>query len=268
VPRHKGKIEAGVKYAQENALKGRTFISLAEQNAFLLEWERTVADTRIHGTTRKQVGTLFNEIERPALRALPASLFPMFEEGRRIVHRDGHVEIQRAYYSVPPEYLGHELWVRWEARLVRIFDERMKLIAVHTRRDPGAFSTDPAHIHTHKRRIIERGADWLLTRAGLVGPATGAWARAMYSQRGPAGIRALQGLLLMVEKQAPGKVERACARALEFGTWRLRDLRALIDTQPPQTQFHFVSEHPLIRPLEAYAQLSPDCFASPSPQPA
>lgn len=261
MPRHKGKIEAGVKYAQENALKGRTFTSLAEQNAFLLEWERAVADTRIHGTTRKQVGALFAEVERPALRPLPDSLFPMFEEGRRVVHRDGHVEVQRAFYSVPPEYLGHELWVRWEARLVRIFDERLKLIAVHTRRDPGAFSTDPTHIHTHKRRIIERGADWLLSRAGLVGTATGAWARAMYSQRGPAGIRVLQGLLSLVEKHAPGKIERACARASEFGVWRLRDLRALIDAQPPQVQFQFVAEHPLIRPLADYDQLSPDCFA-------
>jgi hypothetical protein len=65
-----------------------------------------------------------------------------------------------------------------------------------------------------------------------------------------------------VEKQGPGKIERACARALEFGAWRLRDLRALIEAQPPQRQFHFVSEHPLIRPLEDYDQLSPDCFAN------
>ncbi len=260
MPRHKGKVEAGVKYAQENGLRGRKFTSLTEQNAFLLEWERTVADTRIHGTTRKQVATLFTEVEQPALRPLPSSLFPVFEEGQRTVHRDGHVEVQRAYYSVPPEYLGHELWVRWEARLVRIFDGRMKLIALHTRHDPGQFSTDPAHIHTHKRRIIERGADWLLTRASHVGQATGTWARTMYAQRGVAGIRVLQGLLAMIDKHPPGHVERACSRALEFGAWRLRDLRALMGALPPQTQFSFVAEHPLIRPLSEYSELSPDCF--------
>ncbi len=259
----KGKVEAGVKYAQNNALRGRKFTSLAEQNAFLLEWERSVADTRIHGTTRKQVMALFLDVEAPALRLLPSNLFPVFEEGRRRVHRDGHVEVQRAFYSVPPEYLDHELWVRWEARLVRIFDTRMNLIAVHARHDPGRFSTLPAHIHTHKRRIIERGADWLLGRAASVGQATGGWARAMYAQRGPTGIRVLQGLLSMVEAHAPGKIERACARALEFGAWRLRDLRALLDAQPPQIQFHFVAEHPLIRPLADYAALSPDCFHDP-----
>ena len=71
MPRHKGKIEAGVKYGQNNALKGRSFTSLAEQNLFLSDWERTVADTRIHGTTRQQVIKVFNEVERAKLLPLP-----------------------------------------------------------------------------------------------------------------------------------------------------------------------------------------------------
>ena len=54
-PRHKGKIEAGIKYVQDNALKGRTFSSLADQNKFLEHWERSVADTRIHGTVKQQI---------------------------------------------------------------------------------------------------------------------------------------------------------------------------------------------------------------------
>lgn len=104
--RHKGKVEAGVKFAQNNAVKGRSFESLSAQNLFLAEWEKNVTDTRIHGTTRQQVGKLFETVERPALRPLPTSLFPVFEEARRTVHRDGHVEFKRAYYSVPPEYVG------------------------------------------------------------------------------------------------------------------------------------------------------------------
>src|SRR5207248_4608128 len=67
-PRHKGKVERGVDYVQDNALKGRTFASLDEQNRFLSDWERTVADTRVHGTTRQQVSKLFAEVERTALQ--------------------------------------------------------------------------------------------------------------------------------------------------------------------------------------------------------
>ena len=75
-PWHKGKVERGVDYVQENALKGRTFSSLREQNEHLLNWESVVADTRIHGTTKKQVLKVFEEHERPALQPLPLERFP------------------------------------------------------------------------------------------------------------------------------------------------------------------------------------------------
>src|SRR6266513_1578351 len=128
MPRHKGKVEAGVKYAQNNPLKGRQFESLSAQNLFLTEWESGVADTRIHGTTRQQVIKLFNEAEQPKLLPLPAGLFPVFEEAPRAVHRDGYVEVRRAYYSVPPEYVGRQVWARWESRVVRIYNQRREQI--------------------------------------------------------------------------------------------------------------------------------------------
>jgi len=81
-PRHKGKVESAVKYAQDNALKGRRFSSLQEQNEFLLHWEERIADTRIHGTVRRQVNRMFEE-EKPHLRPLPEMLFPAFEESKR-----------------------------------------------------------------------------------------------------------------------------------------------------------------------------------------
>src|SRR5947207_6578946 len=90
-PRHKGKVEKGVGYVQDNGLKGLVFPSLEAQNGHLLNWETTVADTRIHGTTRQQVGKVFQEIERAALLPLPVERFPFFHEGRRSVHTDGQI---------------------------------------------------------------------------------------------------------------------------------------------------------------------------------
>ena len=187
-PRHKGKVENGIGYAQDNALKGRVFSSLAEQNSFLLEWELTVADTRIHGTTRRQVGKHFADAERAALLPFPLEPFPSFHEERRTVHRDGHVEVERAYYAVPPEYLAREVWVRWDARLVRIFNERMEQIAMHVRREPGGFSTPPQYIAAEKISGVERGAAWLLGRVAIrLGPQSTAWAEAMIQARGIEG---------------------------------------------------------------------------------
>ena len=265
-PRHKGKIESGIKYVQNNALRARVFESLAEENTHLLEWESRVADTRIHGTTRQQVGHVFESVEKPQLRPLPPMVFPVFSEAPRTVHRDGHVEVARTYYSVPPEYMGCRVWARWELRLVRIFNTRMEQIALHVRQPPGRFSTDPVHIHSRKRCVIENGADWLLDRARLIGRHSGDWAEAMIKNRGLQSLRVLQGFLQLAAKHTPANVEAASELAAAHGAWRLSELKGLLETPARQEQFQFVQQHPLIRDLSHYQALIPDCFA-PDPNP-
>lgn len=63
-PRHQGKVERGVDYVQENALKGKQFETLQSQNEHRERWEMNAADTRVHGTTKEHVGTAFEENEK------------------------------------------------------------------------------------------------------------------------------------------------------------------------------------------------------------
>ena len=88
-PEHKGKVENSVAYVKGNGLAGRSFDSLAAENQWLAHWEKTVADVRIHGTTKQQVAQLFEE-EKKHLLPLPMSLFPLFQEAPRSVHRDSY----------------------------------------------------------------------------------------------------------------------------------------------------------------------------------
>ena len=256
MPRHKGKVEAGIDYVQENAVKGRSFTSLAAHNLFLSEWETKVADKRIHGTIRQQVGTFFLQAEKPALKALPDSLFPSFEEALRMVHRDGYVAYRQSFYSVPPEHVGREVWVRAESRLVRIFDQHLAPIAVHVRAEPGRFATDQAHIHSHKRVIIERGADYLLERCRLIGAHSGSWATGLYQQRGLEALRTMQGLLALARVHPASELERACERAVHLGRWRLREVHHLLQDGEEVVQVDFLQSHPLIRDMQHY-QLPP-----------
>jgi transposase len=260
-PTYKGKVERGVGYVQDNALKGRSFEDLEGQNRFLLGWEETVADTRLHGTTRHQVGKLFLEVERPALLPLPVDRFPFFHEGRRTVHRDGHVEVDKAYYSVPPEYLARSVWVRWDARMVRVFNDRMDLIASHPKHEPGRFSTQGPHIASEKISGVERGAAWLLGRVRLIGPQSVRWAEATIQARGVEGVRVIQGLLSLTRRHDAAAIERACETAHGYGAFRLRTVRALIERQAAsQEQFTFIDQHPIIRDLSDYQQFVHEAF--------
>ena len=250
MPQHKGKIERGVAYVRTNALKGRRFKSLAEENLFLSYWESSVADTRIHGTTRKQVAACFEE-ERPHLQPLPASLFPCFQEGRRSVHRDSYVEVERAFYEAPPELIGREVWVRWDSRCVRIFNERMEQVGMHTRQEPGKFSHSLG-AGGFSAPVLSSCRYWV-NRAAVLGEQCGQWAQSALDARGPESLRSIMGLCGLIRKHSGAVLNTACTKALKSGTHRLKDVRRLIGEQSEQTAFGFAQSHPLIRDLKSYS---------------
>jgi hypothetical protein len=251
MPRHKGRVERGVDYVQ-TALKGRGFTSLAALNAFLPDWEKNVADKRIHGTTRLHVGQHFLEVEKPALKPLPLDLFPSFTEGKRAVHLDGHVEYEKAYYSVPPEYTRQEVWVRGESKLVQIYSLKMELIVTHARVAPGRTSTADAHIHPLKRRLADQGVGSMVNRCQQIGPSVGAWVVAVQQHRPLESIRVMQGVLALARKVPPSDVDRAAGKALQRAGWTLGDLRRALAEPANVVQFEFLQEHPLIRDMAAY----------------
>ncbi len=252
-PHHKGKVERGIGYVKDNALKGRTFTSLAQLNAHLLYWEEHVADRRIHGTTRQQVATLFEQQERPVLHPLPPMPFPSCQEGKRSVHRDGFVEVQKAYYEAPVEYVGRILLVRWDSRTVRLFNHRMEEVAVHARVEPGQFSY---RTPGSRGRVfdVQQNSRWLVKEAQSIGYWTGLWAEGVILERGQQGLRTLMGLRQLTRKHTARLIDQACERALTYGTFRLRDVRRLAENPPPDQpqEFEFMTEHPLIRGMDIY----------------
>ena len=250
-PEHKGKNERGNSYIKSNALRGRVFKGLALENEFLRHWEKTVADLRIHGTTRKQVISMFAE-EQKALLPLPPDLFPCFEEGKRTVHRDSYIEVAKAYYSVPPEYIGQWLWVRWDGREVRIFNQRWEQVALKIRLQPG--QRDKVLGLGGGQGPLERQVDYWIKRAQELGTACGLWSQGMIEHKGPIGIRSIMGLVNLTNHHSFKKLNDACASALSRGAWRLRDVRTLLDQHPGeiQTYMNFAQNHPLIRNLAEY----------------
>ena len=215
---------------------------------------------------RQQVLGVFSTVEKPALQPLPAGRFDLFEEALRSVHRDGHVQVKGAYYSVGPEYMGQNVWARWDGRMVRIFDQRMNPIAAHAQLPPGQFSTHNAHIAPEKISRIEHGAHWLLGQVEVLGPEAKRWAEKMLPARGIQGVRVLMGLLSLKHHFTLGAINEACRAALEHGEYHLRSLRRMAaqrqagEPLPHQGHLGFIEDHEIIRPVAEYQKFVRDAL--------
>ena len=250
----KGKVESGVKYVKNNALKGKDFESLAQVNEHLQWWTANIADKRIHGTTKRQVATHFAESEKSALKALPQSLFASFEEGRRSVHRDSYIEVKGAYYEVPAQYIGKQVWARWDSTMVRVFDAKMQPVTAHTRLEKGQYSRVLGVGGC--RGSIEQSVGYFRGKVISMGEHTLAWADAMIASNKDRALRRLQGLLSFKGKYSKAHINQAARKACIHGQYTLRDLRRWIEAPHDQETFSFLERHELIRSPKTYDSLA------------
>ncbi len=249
-PDRKGKVESGVGHAKKTPLKGLRFESLEEAQAYLDRWEERWADTRIHGTTKRQVAAMFAE-ERPALLPLPLEPFRYYQYGERTVHLDGCVEVEAAYYSTPPGWIGRRVQVQWNASHVRLIDPRTgQLLREHFRQQRGRHRIQEEDraprtpLSTHQ----------LLRRAEASGPHIGTLCQAMYRNRGQVAVRRILGVLSLAKKYGIASADDACAMALETGACEYRFVRRYLEHHP-QLPLSLRQVDPLIRQLTVYRDL-------------
>jgi transposase len=250
-PEENGKQERSGGYVKDNALKGRRFDGLEEVNAFLRRWNRTVARVRIHGTTRRQVFTHYQETDQKALQPLPSEPFAFFKCGTRTVHPDGHVEVAGAFYPAPLHLIGADVQVRWDARLIRVFHDEIA-VAVHAPVTPGEFAprgSGPRGPSSSQQAFITK----LLAQCARVGPQLAQWAQAAYAEREVRSLRLIQGVLGLLRKHPKEAVLSAAKTALTHRLFRYRDLRRFTEMADKTTpQRRLTDVHDDIRPITQY----------------
>jgi hypothetical protein len=158
------------------------------------------------------------------------------------VHRDSHVEVARSFYEVPAEYIGHQVWVRWDSRCVRVFNQRMEQIQIQTRVEPGRFSRVLGAAGLHGP-VISSCHYWI-SRAAVLGEECAQWAQGAFELRGAESLRSIMGLCGLIKKHSATAINGACSKALKAGTYRFKDLRRLIGEQSEQKVFAFADNHP------------------------
>ncbi|MFC1707817.1 IS21 family transposase [Planctomycetota bacterium] len=231
-PKDKAKVEVGVQVATRwilARLRNQTFFSLAELNARIRELledlnQRTM---RTYGASRCE---LFEKLDKPALRPLPAARFVYGEWKKARVNLDYHVELDRHYYSVPHRLIHEEVEVRSTATTIEIY-RRGRRVAAHVRSSvKGRHTTVPEHMPKAHQHHLSWTPTRLIHWAGTVGPQTEELVRhILESRRHPEqGYRTCLGILRLSKRYGCDRLEMAAARALQAGARSYRHVNSIL----------------------------------------
>jgi transposase len=261
-PRDKAKVEAAVLIVERwvlAALRKRTFHTLAELNRAIRELLDHLNQRQFRklDTTRAR---LFEELERPRLKPLPAEPFVFAQWKKAKVNIDYHIEIDRHYYSVPYGCVHEEVEARLSATTVEIFLKGRR-IATHARSfAPGRHTTLPEH-RPKKHQHLEWTASRMIERGRAVGPQTAAAVeRILNARKHPElGYRSCLGVLRLADRYGPQRLEAACRRALTLNACSYRSLKSMLKTgldrqplQPPAPPALHSQTHANVRGADYY----------------
>lgn len=214
-PQDKPRVERAVPFVRQSFFAGETFVDLADAQRRAEGWCRVRAGMRIHGTIQARPAEVFRVEEAPVLAPAPTGRYDVPIYATAKVHRDHHIEVAKALYSVPGNLIGTRVDVRADRALVRVY-ARGQLVKVHPRQAPGGRVTDPGDLPAERTVYAMRDLDHLTTMAAGHGPAIGVFAAALLDHPLPwTKMRQVYALLGLVKKWGPDRVNTACASALQ-----------------------------------------------------
>lgn len=264
LPRHatgKPHVERNVQYLRESFFRGETFVDGAHVQREAIRWCVEVAGQRTHGTTRRRPLVVFEDEEKASLRPLERARFdpPSWAECK--VHGDHHVQFQKALYSVPTRHVGKTVWVRGDAKLVRIFVGG-ECVKTHERMREGGRSTDYNDYPAELAPYAMRDPEAVIREARRVGEHVGRFAEQLLAGPFPwSKLRQAQKLLRLANKYGRARVDVACRRAVYFELWSVKrvvqilesDLAQASEAEPPRGQLVLLpTAARFLRPAESF----------------
>ena len=232
-PRDKAKVEVGVQIVERwilARLRHRKFFSIAELNKAIRDLLCRLNERpfrKLPGSRR----SLFESIELPALRPLPAQGFVYAEWQKGRVNIDYHVEVDGHYYSVPYQWVSQQLDVRVSARTVEFFAKSSR-VASHLRNfRRGVHTTQSAHMPRAHREYAEWTPERLVQWARKTGPSIAGLIERVMSTRVHAqhGFRSCLGIVRLGQRYGNVRLEAACQYALAIEGSSYRSVRSILE---------------------------------------
>lgn len=214
-PQDKPRVERTVAFVQGSFWAGETFGCLVEAQVAVELWCRTRAGMRDHGTTHLHPVEVFNEVEAPVLLPAPTSAYDLPDYKTAKVHRDHHIQVGKALYSVPGDLIGRTVDVTATSKLVKVFD-RGQLVKTHGRLPAGGRVTDPADLPSTKTDYAMRDIASQKAKAHGRGPAIGVFAESVLDAPLPwTRMRQIYALFRAADRYGNDRVDAACVRAID-----------------------------------------------------
>ncbi len=231
-PRDKAKVEAGVLVVTRwilAALRKQTFFSMKELNDRIRELLERLNNHRfrkLHGSRRE----LFETIEKPALKPLPASRYEYAEWKKATVNIDYHLEVDGHFYSTPYPLVKKQVEVRLTSQIVEILYKGRR-IATHLRSyERGTFTTIAEHRPEAHQKYLQWTPSRLIQWAESIGPETARLIETILARRPhpEQGYRSCLGILRLGKKYTPERLEAASRRALSIRAYTYRSVSSIL----------------------------------------
>jgi transposase len=230
----KAKVEASLQVAQRwilAALRDRMFFSLAELNAAIRDKleELNGRPMRHLGASRRE---LYERLDRPALKSLPAERYPMAEWKLCRVNIDYHVEVDKNYYSVPYQLVGERLEARFTSTIVEVYFKSRRVASHRRLAGRGQASTQTEHMPSAHRAHAEWTPSRLVRWAEKTGPASGRLVAEILSRRRhpEQGYRACLGILRLGKRYGTERLEAAAVRAERLRSYSYRTIKNILSS--------------------------------------
>ena len=233
-PRDKAKVESGVQVVQRwivAALRHRRLFSLEETNEAIRELLVRLNERPF----RKREGSrrsLWESLDKPALKPLPSDRFDLSQWSRARVNIDYHIAFDENFYSVPYHLVHEIVEVRSTAMTVEIFHKSQR-VASHVRaRGHG----HPVTQNEHRPKSHQEHLEWTPSRMVNWARSTGPWTaqlieRMMADKPHPEmGYRACLGVIRLAKQYTPERMEAAAERAVLTGACRYRSVKSILKT--------------------------------------
>lgn len=228
-PQQKGKVESGIGYMEGNFWAGRTFTDEHDCERQLTHWMNTIANKRVHGTTKRIPAEVFSSEEKQAVLVLPQEPFIFFDSVMRLVKPNCHVNFQNNYYSVPFRHVGTSVEVRWQGNIITIYADE-KQIARHVMSEKtGQYVTSESHFPQDKVFSATTYQAKHEQKMRAIGSSSHTFFLAVVKEDPKGWVKTIRGITGLAHQFGNETVEKALKRALVFNALHLGTVRGICE---------------------------------------